>query len=93
MFTSDGRCTFTPLIAPGISGVAMVDGMPAYGCEVTPQYNMNAYRARTAAQSAAETSDAAVCGKVRARGFRKAIILDAPDGSPPRWKRVDCYLP
>ena len=35
MFTSDGRCSFTPLIAPAVASVAMIDGVPAYGCKVT----------------------------------------------------------
>jgi hypothetical protein len=88
----DGRCTFTPLIAPGIASVAMLDGMPPFGCEVTDQYNMTAYRARTAPQTPADTDDRTLCAKTRAKGFREVIVLDTDSKNVPRSRRIDCYL-
>jgi hypothetical protein len=93
MFTADGRCTFTPLIAPGIAAIAMIDGMPPWGCEVSRQYNMTSYHARTHAQTAADLTDAALCTKARAKGFAQVLVLDAPGNSAPRRRRIDCYLP
>ena len=93
MFTADGRCTFTPLIAPGIAAMAMIDGMPSWGCEVSEQYNMTSYKPRMRAQTAAEVTDTAICEKARAKGFSQVLVLDAPGNSPPRRRRIDCYLP
>jgi hypothetical protein len=93
MFAADGRCTFTPLIAPGIASMAMIDGMPSWGCEVSRQYNMTSYHARTHAQTAADLTDAALCTKARAKGFAQVLVLDAPGNSAPRRRRIDCYLP
>ena len=93
MFTADGRCTFTPLIAPGIAAMAMIDGMPSWGCEVSEQYNMTSYQPRMRAQTAAEVTDTAICEKARAKGFSQVLVLDAPGNSPPRRRRIDCYLP
>jgi hypothetical protein len=89
MFTADGRCSWTPMIAPAVAGVALIDGMPAYGCNVTEQYNMPIYAARTARQTSADTTDVAVCAKARAKGFREVMVIDAP---PVRPRRVNCYL-
>jgi hypothetical protein len=93
MFTADGRCTFTPLIAPGIASVAMLDGMPSPGCQVTDQYNMTVYEARTRPQTAADITDTALCARAREKSFRKVIVLDAPEGKIPRRRLIDCYLP
>ena len=93
MFTADGRCTFTPLIAPGIAAMAMIDGMPSWGCKVSEQYNMPSYQPRMHAQTAAEVTDAALCAKARAKGFSQVLVLDAPGNSAPRRRRIDCYLP
>jgi hypothetical protein len=90
MFTADDRCTFTPLIAPAIASVAMLDGMPAFGCAVTNQYNMPRYQPRTRPQTKADVTDAAVCSKARARGFSEVLVLDAPKGIMPRRRRIDC---
>lgn len=92
MFTADGRCTFTPLIAPGIASVAMLDGMPAPDCPITDQYNMTAYTKRTRAQSVADVTDQSLCRKARSRGFHNVIVLEAPSGELPHRRRIDCYL-
>ena len=92
MFTADGRCTFTPLIAPGIASVAMLDGMPPVGCSVTDQYNMTAYRLRIAPQTPADITDEALCAKTRAKGFSEVIVLDQDEHGLPRRRRIDCYL-
>jgi hypothetical protein len=68
----------------------MLDGMPAFGCEVTDQYNMARYQPRLRAQTEADVTDTALCAKARAKGFSKVIVLEAPDGAAPRRRRIDC---
>jgi hypothetical protein len=92
MFTADGRCTFTPLIAPAIASVAMLDGMPPLGCKVTDQYNMTTYKPRTSPQKAADITSEALCTRTRARGFREVIVLEEIDQGVPDLRRIDCYL-
>lgn len=83
MFDRDDRCTYTPLVAPAVSGLALIDGMPYFGCVVTDQYNMNAYQARVRLQSPRDASDAAVCARATAKGFRRVAKLFAdPAGAP-----------
>jgi hypothetical protein len=90
MFTADGRCTYTPLIAPAIASVAMLDGMPAFGCKVTNQYNMARYQPRLRPQTEADVADGALCAKARAKGFTEVLVLEAPAGAAPRRRRIDC---
>ena len=92
MFTADGRCTFTPLIAPAIASVALIDGTPPAGCEMTDQYNMTSYSPRPRPQLPQDTEDQTLCAKARAKGFRQVIVLDAPRNEVPRRRRIDCYL-
>jgi hypothetical protein len=93
MFTADGRCTFTPLIAPGIASVAMLDGMPPYGCTLTDQYNMTSYTPRRSPQVPGDVSDQALCARARAKGFSEVIVLEAKGTNAPDRRRIDCYLP
>ena len=92
MFTADGRCTFTPLIAPAIASVAMLDGMPSFGCKVTDQYNMTSYKPRTTPQEPSDVTTEALCAKTRARGFREVMVLTEMDQGVPDLRRIDCYL-
>jgi hypothetical protein len=92
MFTADNRCTFTPLIAPAVASVAMIDGMPAVGCEITDQYNMTAYRRRERPQRPQDMNSETLCERARAMGFKYVIVLEAPGNEIPRRQRLDCYL-
>jgi hypothetical protein len=68
----------------------MLDGMPAYGCEVTDQYNMARYQPRLHEQTDADITDGALCAKARAKGFSEVLVLEAPAGAAPRRRRIDC---
>jgi hypothetical protein len=92
MFTADNRCTFTPLIAPAVASVAMIDGMPAVGCEITDQYNMTAYHRRERPQRPQDMNSETLCERARAMGFKYVIVLEAPGNEIPRRQRLDCYL-
>ncbi len=90
MFSADKRCTYVSLVAPAVAGVALIDGMPPYGCEVTEQYNMRAYQPRLRPQSAEDLTSASICRKARSKGFRRVIVL-APDAAgAPQRRSLDC---
>lgn len=72
-FDADDRCSYPGFIATSIAGLALLDGMPYYGCRVTDQYNMQAYRPRSSEQTA--TSDVALCERASALGFYRVMIL------------------
>ena len=88
MFDFDDRCTYVGLIAPAISEMAHIDGMPAAGCEITDQYNMTAYTPRQAEQGT--VTDAALCAKAGAKGFHSVMILAPDEKEIPRRRVVEC---
>jgi hypothetical protein len=90
MLTDDGRCVFTPLVAPAVSSIALLDGMPAAGCEMTDQYNMSVYTPRSAPQSVAETTDEAICARAKAKGFSRVIHLGGDSPRRPEIRRIEC---
>ena len=90
MFDRDNRCTYVSLVAPAVSELALIDGMPAYGCDITPQYNMNAYEPRQRPQAAGDVTDAALCAKASAKGFTRVMVLEpGADGAPGR-RTIEC---
>lgn len=90
MFDSDDRCTYVGLVAPAITELAHVDGMPAFGCDMTDQYNMQSYTQRTGKQTAADVTDTALCAKVRQKGFRKVMVVSPDAEGNPRRRLLEC---
>jgi hypothetical protein len=90
IFDTDDRCTYAPMVAPSIAGMALIDGMPYYGCEVTDQYNMQAYQARTREQTPADATDEAICGKAVAKAFRRVLVLEPDELGNPKQRILDC---
>lgn len=88
-----GRCSFTPMIAPAISGLALLDGMPPVDCDLTDQYGMLRYHRRTTSQSSADTTSAALCAKARGKGFSRVVVLDGSSLRDVSVRSVDCRLP
>ncbi len=87
MFDAHERCTYVSLVAPAISELAMIDGMPPYACKVTDQYNMSAYTTRVRDQLPGDVTDTALCVKAGAKGFSRVMVL-APDPQGAARRRV-----
>ena len=88
-----GRCSFTPMIAPATSGLALLDGMPPVDCDLTDQYGMLRYRRRTKPQSPTETTAAALCAKARAKGFSRVVVVDGTPSGGVAVRPVECRSP
>jgi hypothetical protein len=89
----DGRCSFTPMIAPATSGLALLDGMPPVDCDLTDQYGMLRYRRRTTPQSPSETTAPALCARARAKGFSRVIVLDGTSSGGVAVRPLECRSP
>lgn len=90
IFDSDDRCTYVGLIVPAITEMALIDGMPYYGCKVTDQYNMQAYQPRLTEQTPQDVTDAGLCGKAAAKGFHGVMVLEPDARGMPRRRTIDC---
>ncbi|MDP9176306.1 MAG: hypothetical protein M3O61_01365 [Gemmatimonadota bacterium] len=88
-----GRCSFTPMIAPATSGLALLDGMPPVDCDLTDQYGMLRYHRRTTPQSSADTTSAALCTKARVKGFSRVVVLEGASSGGVAVRPVECRLP
>ncbi len=80
ILTRPKECSFQPFVVPALSGVVMIDGMPALGCTVTRYYGMGSFVPRRRAQAAADTSVQALCSKALAIGADSVIFMRFPAG-------------
>jgi len=70
-----GACAFSGYLVPALSGMVMIDGMPAVGCELSPYYGLSLFQARTKAQTPADSDPAALCRRAMTRGFERVLTL------------------
>ena len=75
VLTRPGACSFSSFVAPALSTMAMIDGMPPYGCELSPFYGLGQYTTRRRPQTEADTAAENVCRKARASGFQQVMLL------------------
>jgi len=75
ILTRPGACTFDPHVAPALAGMAMIDGMPASTCELTPYYGVGAYTPRGGPQLPVDTLPATLCAKARASGLSRVLSI------------------
>ena len=70
-----GACSFSGFVVPAVTGMSMVDGMPPFGCRLSPYYGLSLYPARHSPQSEADTMPATVCARAAKLGFQRVIRL------------------
>jgi len=76
---SAGRCTNTPFIAPALSGIALLDGLPDAECKAKyyKYYGYWTYELRTHPREARAASIQNLCEETLQRGFSQLVILDS----------------
>ncbi|MEO5579426.1 MAG: hypothetical protein ABIR58_02125, partial [Gemmatimonadaceae bacterium] len=81
-----GACTFAPFVAPALSGIAMIDGMPAFGCELSRYYGIGSYAPRARLQTAMDESPPVLCSRAALSGLDRVLVLrfGAPGGMQTR---------
>lgn len=83
-------CAYTPLVAPALSGIALVDGRPPVGCELPKGYGMAPYTDRVQEQTAEDGSDVVLCTKARRWGKTRVLVLSSEAGPALAERKVDC---
>lgn len=83
------NCESTALIAPAITGIAMIDGLPKVGCEAKG-YGYEIYSLRRTQQSSFVMSKNQLCSKALAQGFSQIIVIDSKANSVLRTD-VSCF--
>jgi hypothetical protein len=68
-------CTFSGFVVPALTGMAMIDGMPAAGCRLSPYYGLSIFEKRARAQTALDIAPSALCRKATKEGFAQFMLL------------------
>ncbi|MEO5903456.1 MAG: hypothetical protein ABIQ55_05525, partial [Gemmatimonadaceae bacterium] len=90
IFREADRCSYTSMVAPATSGLALIDGMPPSSCAVTGQYGLTAYPKRVTPQSAADTLPETLCAKAKDRGFGRVLFLQSSPGNVYSTRPIEC---
>jgi hypothetical protein len=75
------ECTFQSFVAPALSGIAMIDGMPPVGCKLSKYYGIGSFTPRTVLQTPEEMTPAALCARAKAIGADVVISMRFPGDS------------
>lgn len=90
LMVRDGACTFAGYVAPALTGMAMVDGMPAYGCPLIPYYGMALYDARSRAQIPADTLPDQLCRRAAKYALNRVMTLHFDADGRVATRVADC---
>jgi len=87
------QCEVTPFFVPAITGMAMIDGLPARDCQPTGwAHHYSPFRmAREHADSPQEPTDGNICSRARAKGFSGVIVLDSDESGQVVTREVPCH--
>ena len=68
-------CSFGGFVVPSLTGMSMVDGMPAADCDLSPYYGLSLFQKRTRDQRPEDTTPQAVCARAARLGFEEVLEL------------------
>jgi hypothetical protein len=72
--TRPGACTYQSFVAPAITAIAMIDGMPEYGCPLSRYYGLGAFAARQRPQTAEDRRPSVLCARARRWGLSDVLV-------------------
>lgn len=73
--TRPGACAFQPFVATALSSLAMIDGMPAFGCTLIPYYGIGSFAPRTRPQLPADSAPETLCRRAASWAIDRVIVL------------------
>lgn len=88
--TRKGACTFQPFVAPALASMAMIDGMPAYGCALSRYYGLGSYAPRTRPQLTDDTKKETLCRRAAPWGIDRVIVLTFDDSHAANPTTFEC---
>lgn len=70
-----GACSFSGHVAPTLTGIAMVDGMPPFGCQLSRYYGLGLFEKRSRPQVPADTLPQALCARALRSGLTRVMTV------------------
>jgi hypothetical protein len=75
MLKRENACPFGGFVVPSLTGMSMVDGMPAADCKLSPYYGLSLFQKRTREQQPEDITPEAVCKRAEGLGFQEVLEL------------------
>ncbi|MGK2961686.1 MAG: hypothetical protein ACSLFK_05985 [Gemmatimonadaceae bacterium] len=88
LLARDGACSFSGHVAPTLTGIAMIDGMPPHGCILSRYYGLGLFEPRARQQMPADTLPAALCERAMRHGLSRVMTAHF-DSTGRATSRVD----
>jgi hypothetical protein len=78
MIDNLNNCQHSAFLAPALTGMAMIDGMPAASCDDKYKFILGyaSYTLRTIEQTEQDREDTSICAKAAEKGFKTIIRID-----------------
>jgi len=73
LLAREGACSFSGHVAPTLTGIAMIDGMPPYGCTLSRYYGLGLFEQRSREQLPADTLPATLCARAARHGLSRVM--------------------
>jgi hypothetical protein len=90
MLKRPGACSFASHVAPALASMMMIDGMPAYGCELSKYYGLGFHRKRDREQVAADTLPSTLCRKARPWGITRVVTVHFDESGRAKPRVDEC---
>jgi len=74
LYKGNKKCIANPFLAPAITGIAMIDGIPEYGCEISNFYGYAKYAPR---KNSEDKDIKTIYNDARDKGFTNLIIINS----------------
>lgn len=88
-----GECSFQSFVAPALAALAMIDGMPPYGCRLSRYYGLGSFNPRTRPQSPEDAAPATLCRRAAALKMDRVIVLTFVDSRASSATTITCPPP
>jgi hypothetical protein len=88
--TRPGACTFQSFVAPAFASMAMIDGMPHFGCTLSKYYGIGSFTPRTRSQGVNDRDPAVLCRRAKAAGMDRVIIVTFDVQRRMKTTALDC---
>jgi hypothetical protein len=87
--TRERECSFHSFLAPALASLAMIDGMPPYGCRLSRYYGFGSFAPRTRPQLPEDSAPATLCRRALSLGMDRVIVLTFESGAAVE-RTIDC---
>ncbi|HEX6576025.1 MAG TPA: hypothetical protein VF042_13745 [Gemmatimonadaceae bacterium] len=84
-------CAFSGFVVPSLTGISMIDGMPAADCHLSPYYGLSLFEKRTRPQTPEDMTAERLCERAVRLGFNRVIEIGAdPEGRIAPRRLFEC---